>query len=188
MNNKMPLVMAICIVVVLTIIGVFCALALISNTDIGEKETAIPVESENVIKESKNTVEKTKKSDEKTKEPIKALKAPFEVVHHIDGLKITVTKITNDKVLKINVKYENNSGLPYDMGESLHKIVADGKQQEHDTTKRLEFLKYDDVLYEIEDGVNYESVLIFNKIDSDKFNLVFNVDYNDVRINNILVK
>lgn len=115
----------------------------------------------------------------------KDVKAPFEIIHQEKGLKITVNKIINDDLLKIYVEYENNSGRVYDLAESLHKIVADGKQQKHDILRSLDF--NENVLHELEDGVVYESVLVFDKIESNEFNLVFYVDYEPVRIKNVYV-
>jgi hypothetical protein len=135
--------------------------------------------------DSSNTSLKEISTQDSSKPSPKEIKAPFEILHDVGGLKITVDKITNDDMLKIYVTYENNSGTVYEPAESLFKIVADGKQEEHDTMRRLDF--QENVLYEIENGVSYNSVLIFNKVKGDKFNLVFSVNYSDIRINNIKV-
>jgi len=52
--------------------------------------------------------------------------------------------------------------------------------------KNGEFIKAP--LYELENSVTYESILCFPNIKANKFNLVFSVDYKDIRINNIIIK
>jgi len=148
-----------------------------TNTKPSSKEIGTQDSSEHSIKEIE--------TQDSSKPSLKEIKAPFEILHDVGGLKITVDKITNDDMLKIYITYENNSGTVYEPAESLFKIVADGKQEEHDTMRRLDF--QENVLYEIENGVTYKSVLIFNKVKGDKFNLVFSVNYSDIRINNIKV-
>jgi hypothetical protein len=153
-----------------------------TNTKPSSKEIGTQDSSEHSIKEIE-TQDSSKPSPKDT--PQEKIKAPFEILHDVGGLKITVDKITNDDMLKIYITYENNSGTVYEPAESLFKIVADGKQEEHDTMRRLDF--QENVLYEIENGVTYNSVLVFNKVKGDKFNLVFSVNYEDIRINNIKV-
>ena len=168
--------------IIVVIVGVIIFLLFaISSNDTETKDSK--------IKEIKEPFEKCGTKEIKTplkENTTKKIKAPFEICTDINGLKITITKITNDDLLKIYVKYENNTGSVYSPGECLCKIVADGRQQEADTMKALDFKK-GDILYDLENGVTYESILIFDKIKDNKFNLIFNVDYDDVRINDIYI-
>lgn len=155
-------------------IGCIVGVTITYNNDL--KETSKPIEQKEV-KDVKNV---------KDVKEAKYVKVPFKIIHDKKGLEIKVTNVTNDKYLKIYVSYENNTGSSYELSESLHKIVADGKQQEHDTLRRLD-LDNNEPLYNIEDCVKYDSVLIFDKIESNKFNLIFSVDYKSIRINNIII-
>ena len=149
-----------------------CAVGFLFGPD-NESSTVEVVES---IVAKNTTVGPTKEAKE--------VKAPFEIKTDIEGLSIEVTKITNDDLLEVHVKYKNDTGKLLDLTTSLCKIVADGEQQEYNDA----YLDLNsNILYELENGVTYEQIIPFNKIKSNTFNLVFNCNYEDYRVNNIVI-
>lgn len=140
--------------------------------------------------ESSTTPIETIKTDEganvaKNTTVPKEVKAPFEIKTDIEGLNIEITKITNDDLLNIHVKYKNNTGKLLDLTTSLCRIVADGKQQDEPNDAFLDLNS--DPLYELENGVTYEQIIPFDKIKSNTFNLVLVCNYEEYRVNNIIV-
>jgi hypothetical protein len=115
--------------------------------------------------------------------PNKKIKAPFEIKTDIEGLNIEITKITNEDLLNIHVKYKNNTGQLLDLTTSLCRIVADGKQQDSYNDAYLDLNQ--NILYELENGVEYEQIIPFDKIKSNTFNLVLVCNYEEYRVNNI---
>lgn len=145
------------------------------------------ITAKNLETDSKNieSTDKFKNSEKPTdsKEPT-VIEAPFEVIHNRTGLEIIVNKIENDDMLKLYMTYKNNSGRPFSICDGLYSVIADSKQLEpNDAILDLN----SDILYDIENGVNYDLIIPFDKINVDMFNLVVNVDYDDVRINNIRI-
>lgn len=164
------------IAIIIILVGLF---GMLIDSDLENNGTRNNVIMKENIDNTNNSVKK--------ETPAKDIKAPFEIKTNIDGLKIDITKIEKvNNLLKIYVKYINNTGAVYELAESLHVVVADGKQYENDTLKTLDFIKAP--LYELENSVTYESILCFPNIKANKFNLVFSVDYKDIRINNIIIK
>jgi hypothetical protein len=140
--------------------------------------------------ESSTTPIETMKTDEgpnvaKNTTVPKEVKAPFEIKTDIEGLNIEITKITNEDLLNIHVKYKNNTGKLLDLTTSLCKIVADGKQQDEPNDAFLDLNS--DPLYELENGVTYEQIIPFDKVKSNTFNLVLVCNYEEYRVNNIIV-
>lgn len=155
------------------IIIIMMLITLISSCDVSESE---PVTITDV------TSDYTKKTEKPVKEVEKNLIAPFEVSGLDEGLSIKINKVENISKLKIYLTYENKTGGPISPCESLSKIVSNGEQQEYNLN--MNTMLIDD----IENSVKKDSVLVFKKIDSNKFNLVINVNYVEYRINNIIVK
>lgn len=173
-------------------IGLFfilCALICCSNLiyDDGKSSTIEVVKTTDTpgIKSGETKqLEETPDTNETQKQ--EDLTAPFEIMTNIDGLKIKVTKITNDTLLKIYLKYENETGLPIDLSESCSKIVADGVQYEWDFD--INYNLNQNSIDNLESGTTYESILAFKKIEDSKFNLVLNCNYDEYRINSIIIK
>lgn len=153
------------------------SLAGLSSSDNVEESTVVITDGSKTTKVS---------ADPDKNEEAKEIKAPFSIKTGVEGLKVTVTGIENDGLLKIFIKYENKTGSVYEPAESLYKIVAAGKQYEADTMKALDFKS--DPLYELEDGVIYDSVLVFPGVQAKKFNLVCSINYTQIRVNNIIVE
>jgi hypothetical protein len=165
-------------IIIALILAVFFIMALIVFDNIDKFET-------NEIKPEKTNELKFEKINPiKTQQP-KEIKTPFEINTNVPGLKITITKITNTKFLKIFATYENNTVSVYHLTESLCKIVADGKQQQHNIIRRFDF--DDNAVYDLESNASCDSVLVFDKIKSNLFDLIWNVNYENIRIYNVLV-
>ena len=159
------------------------SLAACNASDYSQRETKkvekTGIEGDAATAESKEPVE-----SEESPESIEANVAPFEIVTD-DDFTITVDKVIADEsLLKIYVTYDNETGVPISPCESLSKIV------DLETRKQIEYdIEINDTLFEdIESGVVQESVLVFKRPEGNSFNLVMNVNYEEYRVNNILIQ
>jgi len=110
----------------------------------------------------------------------------------IDNVTIKIDKITQDSdSLKVFVTYTNNSKKEAMTGDSLAKIIANGKQYEYDFD--FNFDRYYDknvakAASFIEPGVTESSVIFFKPVSTDKINVVLNAGFESYRFNDVKVQ
>lgn len=110
-----------------------------------------------------------------------------------NGVTVEVTKVVQDSdSLRLYVTYTNNSNKEAMTGDSLAKIIANGKQYSYNHDFNFERYyetnidKADDF---IEPGVSEKSVIFSKPIQGVKtINIVLNANFDDYRYNNIPVK
>ncbi|MFJ5625394.1 stalk domain-containing protein [Peribacillus loiseleuriae] len=110
-----------------------------------------------------------------------------------NGVTVEVTKVVQDSdSLRLYVTYTNNSNKEAMTGDSLAKIISNGKQYSYNHDFNFERYyetnidKADDF---IEPGVSEKSVIFFKPIQGVKtINIVLNANFDDYRYNNIPVK
>lgn len=110
----------------------------------------------------------------------------------INNVTVRLDKVVQDSdSLKIHVTYINKSKKEVMTGDTLSKIVANGKQYEYDTD--FNFDRY----YEkpvpkatdfIESGVTDSSVIFFSPVKADKINIVLNADWESYRFNDVKIQ
>lgn len=110
----------------------------------------------------------------------------------IDNVTIKIDKITQDSdSLKIFVTYINNSKKEAMTGDSLAKIVANGKQYEYDFDFNFDRYYEKNVAKAadfIEPGVTESSVIFFKPVSTDKINVVLNASFESYRFNDVKVQ
>lgn len=110
----------------------------------------------------------------------------------IGNITVKVDKITQDSdSLKVFVTYINNSKKEAMTGDSLSKIIANGKQYEYDFD--FNFARYYDkdvakAASYIEPGVTESSVIFFNPVSTDKINVVLNAGWESYRFNDVKIQ
>lgn len=163
--------------VILTLMIVFSILFNIASiiNDFANTET----ESNERIVEKTEKVNTIDKKNE-TIEPGEGIETPF-TIYDRNGLTAVINKIANKETLRIYVSYSNKSGEVIELTESLCKVVSNNKQEECDTLRSLDLIE--NPLYELENNVEYDSIMVFDKIDSETFDFIFNIDYNEVKFN-----
>lgn len=110
----------------------------------------------------------------------------------IEGVTIRIDKVIQDSdSLKIYVTYINKSNKQAMTGDSLTKIVADGKQYEYSTAFNFDRYYKKDVPNAadfIEPGVTESSVIFFSPVSTDSINIVLDANYEDYRFNNVKIQ
>ncbi|MGO4887053.1 stalk domain-containing protein [Anaerobacillus sp. MEB173] len=110
----------------------------------------------------------------------------------VNGVTIKIDKIEQDNdSLRLYVTYTNNSSKEIMTGDSLAKIVANGKQYAYDID--FNFDRYyetgvDHAQDFIEPGVTEKSVIFFKPVNADTINIVLNAHFEDYRYNNVKIK
>lgn len=108
------------------------------------------------------------------------------------GVTVKIDKVVQDAdSLKIHVTYINNSKKVAMTGDSLSKIVANGKQYENDFEFSYERYYDQDVLHAadfIEPGVSEQSVIFFKPVTADKINIVLNANFESYRFNDVKIQ
>lgn len=110
----------------------------------------------------------------------------------IDNVTIQIDKVVQDSdSLKIYITYINNSNEEAMTGDSLSKIVANGKQYSYNSD--FNFVRwYDkDVPHAddfIEDGVSEKSVLFFSPTTASKINIVLNANFEQYRFSDVIIQ
>ncbi|GBF73190.1 hypothetical protein PA598K_01475 [Paenibacillus sp. 598K] len=110
----------------------------------------------------------------------------------IKGVTITLDRAEqDDDSLRLYVTYTNNSDDQAMTGDSLSKIVANGKQYEYDFDTNWDRYYNKDVDKApdfIEPGVTAKSVIFFPPVPNvNNINVVLNADFEDYRFNNVKV-
>lgn len=110
----------------------------------------------------------------------------------INNVTVRLDKVVQDAdSLKVYVTYINKSKKEVMTGDSLSKIVANGKQYEYDTDFNFDRYyekpvpKADDY---IESGVTDSSVIFFSPVKADKINIVLNADWEPYRFNDVKIQ
>lgn len=115
-----------------------------------------------------------------------------ELSQTINGVTITIDDIQQDNdSLRLYVTYTNNSDEAAMTGDSLAKIVSNGKQYAYDHD--FNFPRYyetgvDKAQDFIEPGVTEKSVIFFEPVSSETINIVLNANFEHYRYNNVSVK
>lgn len=109
-----------------------------------------------------------------------------------NNITINLNKVVqDDDSLKVYVTYINNDTKAISTGDSLAKVIADGKQYEYDSDFNFDRYYNQDVPHAqdfIEPTVHEKSVIYFKSITNvDTINLVLNADFEEYRFNNIKV-
>lgn len=102
---------------------------------------------------------------------------------------IKINKVIQDSdSLRLYITYSNGSNEQIITGDSLAKIVFNGKQYEYDSNFNFDRYYEKDIKAPdfIEPGVTADSVIFFPPINNiDKINVVLNADFESYRFNNI---
>lgn len=118
--------------------------------------------------------------------------APSATTQTINNVTVTIDKVVQDAdSLKIYVTYKNNSGEEIVTGDSLSKIVSNGKQTEYDSDFNFARWYNKPVSHAadfIEPGVTEQSVIFFPPVQSTTINIVLGANWEDYRFNNIPVQ
>ncbi|KAB2336850.1 copper amine oxidase N-terminal domain-containing protein [Cytobacillus depressus] len=117
--------------------------------------------------------------------------APTNMSQTINGVTVTIDRVVQDSdSLKIYVTYVNRTNKEVMTGDSLAKIVSNGKQYSFDSDFNFERWYEKDVPhadYFIEPGVSEQSVIFFKPVSSDTINIVLSADFENYRFNNVKV-
>ena len=121
-------------------------------------------------------------------------KAPSEgsLTQTVKDVTVKIDKVVQDSdSLKIYVTYINNSKKSAMTGDSLTKIVANGKQ--YGTDSEFSFDRYydKDVPHAadfIEPGVTEQSVIFLKPVTADKINIVLNANFDSYRFNDVKIQ
>ena len=121
-------------------------------------------------------------------------KAPSEglLTQTVKDITVKIDKVVQDSdSLKIYVTYINNSKKAATTGDSLTKIVANGKQFETDFEFSFDRYYNQDVPHaasSIEPGVTEQSVIFFKPVTADKINIVLNANFDSYRFNDVKIQ
>ena len=179
-KSKVVVLSVICVVFLLGLGGCVFVFSLLDYTsDNVEEATAVTTDESKTTKVS---------AEPKKKEEAKEIKAPFGIKTGIEGLKVTVNSIKRqDNLLEISITYDNNSGGVVTATDTLTQIVADNEQYEVNWDLTWD-INNGNLLDEIENSVSKNTKIIFTGVKANKFNLVFLLNYEKIRINNIVVE
>ncbi|MEO4054864.1 hypothetical protein [Solibacillus sp. CAU 1738] len=110
----------------------------------------------------------------------------------IDDVTIQIDKVLQDSdSLKIYITYINNSDEEAMTGDSLSKIVANGKQFSYNDDFNFVRWYNKDVPHAadyIEDGVTERSVIFFPTTSATKINIVLNANFEQYRFNDVIIQ
>lgn len=138
--------------------------------------------------------------DNKTKTYAVTSKAPAKdapasqssMTKTIKDVTIRIDKVVQDAdSLKIYVSYINKSKKEAMTGDSLTKIVVNGKQHGFDFDFNFSRYYDKDVPHAadfIEAGVTEKSVIFFKPVTGDKINIVLNANFEDYRFNDVKIQ
>lgn len=168
-------------------------------TDAAKKQDDITV-LKNQIKQKDAKIKELNEKVKALEAKVKALSAPAQpkapsegsLTQTIKDVTVKIDKIVQDAdSLKIYVTYINNSKKAAMTGDSLTKIVANGKQ--YGTDFEFSFDRYyeKDVPHAadfIEPGVTEQSVIFLKPVTADKINIVLNANFDSYRFNDVKIQ
>lgn len=154
----------------------------------------------NQIKQKDTKIKELNEKVKALEEKVKALSAPAQpkapavgqLSKTVKGVTVKIDKVVQDAdSLKIYVTYVNSSKEEAMTGDSLTKIVANGKQYEYSTDFNFDRYYEQDVPHAadfIEPGVTEQSVIFLKPITADKINIVLNANFESYRFNDVKVQ
>lgn len=117
--------------------------------------------------------------------------APSNLSQTYKDVNIKIDKVVQDSdSLRLYVTYTNNSGKAAMTGDSLAKVVANGKQHDYDFDFNFDRWYEQDVPHAqsfIEPTVSEPTVIFFRPVSAETINIVLNANFNEYRFNNVKI-